>query len=641
MPNYKKTKNSAGQTITRTEAVAGSNEFTVVVNNPPTDLTRARIAGKVAIPYAREEKKLLNLDQFGTGKYYDPNFVFTCDYRDLNKSLDQMRAYGQNLFADFQTRGVLDDGGAEKNGIPYPQRLIYDTESGLHGYLQGVRYYEETLETVEAYYQQSITGPNQGYWVANIETSNEWWPGNQSSGAWPGYPDWATGSYSTAHSGAWGDSQNKTIKLESNNGEQVSLLTLANRGFGAWQNEMVTRRSNRLVVMMQNAGRKGNGRGRIAFGGSMYQGKPDYSTAYTTGAFQDGNANPNAFANDGNSNVVLNGRTYKLQGGVYDYETFHLDYYYVFSFHIAQQDYNEIWQQEQADKTNFPYIWSKIRPDHVVADQIGHFQANDYRMRNGKGTPERPVILLRELLYEENLAGIIENQGYQGVIGRVPKGFDFGWVNFNNGGTIYDDAIKIWLPPYLMYSYYMTARWYYANRPGSGVYVWNAPGQYNIGNTESVNHHIHTVTAAWQARADMQPYERFLGLSTLVEKPEVQISQSGNWLSYDAIAAFNYAQGVKGPEKPVYQIRYLAQAGGYRVLILGGMRQEHGAERVDNVRYQFPGMSSPVTFQVKLRGPAAQIYEFSVASADAGQTYTAQPMAQPAWEKAGYAGRVN
>jgi hypothetical protein len=634
---YKATKNSSGTQVVRKESVAGSGVFDVVVSTLPSDAVRARTAGKVAIPYAREGKTQINLAQFGTGKYYDPNFVFTVDYRPLDKTLDQMRAYGQNLFADFQTKDPLVDGGVEKNSLPYPQRLIYDTESGLHGYLEGVELYQESLSTVEQYYQGSIKGPAQGYWVANIESSNEWWPGNNGS-VYPGYPDWANGTYNTSHSPSWDSQKGKTIQMESNNGQTISLEALANQGWGTWYNEMVTRRTNRIKVMLQTAKRKGNGRGFVAYGGSMYQGKPDLSNAYQTNTFQDGNGGTSAFG--GGDVVTINGRQYNLSGDIWKDEIYHLDYYYDFNFHIAQQDYNEIWQQDNPDKRNFPYMWSKIRPIHTVADQIGHFQCNDYRMKNGRGVL-RPVVSMRELLYEANIAGIIEGQGYEGVIGRVPGGFDFGWVDYKNGGTAQDDAIKIWLPPYLMYSYYTCARWFYANRPGSGFHVWNAPGQYDLSNSPSVNHHLHTVMAAWQARADMQPYERFLGQSTLVEKPEVQIAQTGTWQSYDAIAAYNYSAGTRGVQKPVYQIRYLSQNGGYRVLILGGMVQEHGQERTDNVRYTFPGMSSPVTFAVKLRGPAAQIYEFSVASTDGGQTYTATPAAVPAWEKAGYAGRVN
>ena len=86
-------------------------------------------------------------------------------------------------------------------------------------------------------------------------------------------------------------------------------------------------------------------------------------------------------------------------------------------------------------------------------------------------------------------------------------------------------------------------------------------------------------------------------------------------------------------------LRYKKTETGWRVVILGGMNQGWTAERTDVVRVPGSGLNGN-SFRVKLRGPSAQVYVFDVKASDKNQYYDAVPMANPSWEKPGYAGRV-
>lgn len=142
-----------------------------------------------------------------------------------------------------------------------------------------------------------------------------------------------------------------------------------------------------------------------------------------------------------------------------------------------------------------------------------------------------------------------------------------------------------------------------------------------------------------QARADMQPYETYYPGSVLVENPEVQLSRAGDFVAYNGVAAVNNNAGNQGPKRPAYMLRYKTVPGGWRVVLIGGMLQNWTEERVDMVRLP-GGLLNGNRFQVKLRGPSVQVYEFMVKSSDSNQVYEALPIAAPDWEKPGYAGRV-
>lgn len=599
------------------------------INSLPDDRPNDRVGGLVKLTYTPEPKRVVNPAQFGLGKYYSPNFKFSVDFRNISESLDDKRRQGVNLFGNF----TLTE--AEQRGIPFGEGLVYATEAGLHGPLEGAGYFENSLATLEQHYQSKGIGAEKGYWAANIEASSEWYPGNAGS-IYPGFSK--VGTYKNGHFPEdWNSAKNKTITLESTGETNISLQTLADRGAGAWEREKNTRRTNRVVLLLQMARQRSPFGGLCAFGSSMYQGQPDKGTAYETAVFQDGFADVSHIGGDGNGNITLNGRQYVLKGDVYSNETMHLDYYYQFKFDIAESDYNDIWVNQNPAKQNYESIWAAIKTRHVVADQVGHWQANRYRMKNRGGQSIRPTLMMRELMYEDDIAGQVENRG--NIIGRVPTSMDTGCINFNDGGNPCDDLPKIWIPPYEMYSYYAVHRFLEGGIIGSGFHLFNAPGRFNFATWQGANHAFHSVTALFQARADLQIYERFFDNSTMEEQPEVKPDQAGDWQRYDAIQAYNYTQGNPGPQRPVYLIRYAPVANGWRVVILGGHNLQHGQERTDLVRMP-GGLLNGNQFRIKLRGPAAQVFEFIVSNQDTDQIYEATPTPQFGFEQAGYAGRV-
>ena len=599
------------------------------VTSLPDNRPSERVGGLVKLTYVPEPKRVLNASQFGLDRYYSPNFKFSVDFRSTSESVADKRRQGVSLFGN----DVLTE--AERIALPFGQGLIYATEAGLHGHLEGAGYFESSLATLEQHYQSRVPGAERGYWVANIESSSEWYPGNMTA-KYPGFPK--AGSYTSGHFPEnWNTAKNKTITLESTGEANVSLETLANRGYGAWETEKNTRRTNRVVLLLQIARQRSPFGGLCSFGASMYQGQPNKNTAYNTDIFQEGYANVSHIGGDREGNITLNGRQYVLRGDVYSNETMHLDYYYQFNFSMSEPDYNDIWVNQNPAKQNYESIWAAIRTRHVVADQVGHWQANRYRMKNRDGQSIRPTVMMRELVYEDDIAGQVDNRG--NVIGRVPSGLDTGCISFNDGGNPCDDRPKIWIPPYEMYSYYTVHRFLEGGIIGSGFHLFHAPGLLNFDTFAGYNQVYHSVTALFQARADLQVYERFLDNSTLEEQPEVKPNQTGDWQRYDAIQAYNYSDGLTGPQRPVYVVRYAPVANGWRVLILGGHNLQHGQERTDLIRMP-GGLMNGNQFRIKLRGPAAQVFEFIVSNQDNGQVYEATPTPQYGFEKAGYAGRV-
>lgn len=600
----------------------------------PSDRPKSRKGGVVKLIYAPEGKKTLNLAQFGLDKYYSPNFKFSIDFRDFSESVIDRKRAGQNLFNYF----VLTSDEYNTNSPGVGAVFDYATESGLHASYQGANYFERPLAELEQQYIGSVNVGNKKFWTANIENSSNWHPGNQENGAYPGYPSFYTGTYKQGKFPEdWSTAKNKTITLESTGEQNISLQTLADRGFGPWDTEMKTRRANRNAVMMSIAKQRAGAGGYIMYGSSMYQGKPDKVHSYETGVFYDGNADVSKIGGDANGNITINGRQYTLKGDQYVNETCHLDYYYQFKFDVDQSDYNDIWVNNNPAKQNYQSIWAAIKTRHVVADQVGHWQSNRYRMKNCQGQTVRPTMMMRELVYEDNVAGDVNGQP---TIARVPGGLNAGCIDFTDGGTTCDDFPKIWIPPYEMYTYYAVHRFLEGGTAGSGFHLFHAPGLFNFNTFAGYDHVYHSVTALFQARADLQIYERFFDNSIMEEQPEVKPDQAGEWQRYDAIQAYNYSSGTQGPQRPVYLVRYQPVAGGWRVVILGGHNLTHGQERTDLVRMP-GGLLNGNQFRIKLRGPAAQVFEFIVSNQDTGQTYEANFNAQIGFEKAGYAGRVS
>jgi hypothetical protein len=621
--SYKATKRSDGTQVVRKESVPGSGVFDVVVSSLPSDATRARNGGRVLIPYALEDKRQLNLTQFGTGKYFSPNYRFGIDFN-FNLPVAQRRARGETLFS---TRSLLD--GEFRSALQFGEGMIMAFDGGINGPYEGTGFYEASLSTMEAFWQGTIEGASWGWWVPNIETSNEWYPGNASSPL-PGYP---YGSYGTAHSPSWESSQNKSIQLEST-GETITIGQLAARGVGSWEAEKSIRRSNRLSLILTMAKQRSPAAGRIAYGASMYQAEPRMSQVYSTQAFNDGNADVSKIGGDGNGNITINGRQYNLKGSFYGRENFMLDYYYRFYYELSESALQAVFVNQTV--RTYPEFWGLMTPRHVVADQKGHWQANRYRMIN-RGEGIRGTLCMREPMFEGAFA--LVNGQLRQESARVPGSFGTGCLDFGDGGSNCDDMPKPWIPPYEMYSYYMTHRFLEGGTPNSGFYLFNAPAKFNPDSEPGYNQVYHSITSLFQARADLQPYEVFFDNSTLVQDPEVKVNEQGDFQSYDGAQAYNYDSGVFGTQRPAYSLRYQQTGSGWRVLIMGGMNQGWGQERTDIIRV--PGLFNGNSFRVKLRGPSAQVYEFAVSNQDSNQTYQAVFNTQASWEKAGYAGRVN
>ena len=591
----------------------------------PADRPTDRIGGVVKLPYVPEAKRTLNPNQFGLDKYYSPDFKFSVDFRNSTESVETKRRQGVSLFSDMAVSV------AERNAMPFGQGLIYIGEASLHGSLEGVEYFESSLSTLEQHYRSRVSGAERGYWVPNIETSSEWYPGNVNT-SYPGFPASRTGSYGSNHSRPWNDSKNLSILCESD-GVTRTLEQLANEGYNKWESEKNVRRSNRVVLLLQMARQRSPFGGLCSYGASMYQGPPDKSNAYQTDVFNSGDADISRIGGDQNGRISLNGAEYTIKGNIYSNETLHLDYYYQFDFRMARSDYEDIWVRRNPAKQNYESIWAAIKTRHVVGDQVGHWQANRHRMLNGQGQTVRPTLMMREIMYEQNIAGYVDGVP---TIGRVPDGLDAGRIDQGEGRS---DSPKIWIPPYEMYTYYTVHRFLEGGITGSGFHLFNAPGVFDFANTSGFNQVYHSVTALFQARADLQVYERFLDNSTMEQQPEVKVDQAGDWQRYDAIQAYNYSHGSYGTQRPVYVVRYAPVAGGWRVLVLGGHNLQHGEEHTDLVRLP-DGLLNGNQFRIKLRGPAAQVFEFIVKDQDSGQTYEATPTPQVGFERAGYAGRV-
>ena len=615
---YKATMASDGVTqIVRKESVPGTGVFDVVVSRLPSDAVRAKIGGRTLLPYAPEAVQTFNPSQFGSGKYYSPSFGFSVDFNPGSLTPAQRKLQGVNLF-NFWSVSL-----AEKQALAYGDGMLYLTENGLHGPLEGAGYYESSLAQYEAYIRNTM--PACGYGddagakllVFNIEQSNGWGRGNYGANShWP----------------SWASSKDKVVTCESDGVvrtlEQIDNLNL-------WDVETQVRRANRLIIAFKVARDKGKPGLKIIYGASMYQGLPRLDFQNNGGIFQPGNANV-TFINSGagSGNITLNGRSYTgVSGSHWSQEDAMNGYYYLFNFDISRADYNDIWVNKLAGTQNYPYIWSKIKLRHIVADEKGFLQLNRARMMSNQGS-KRGILRMQEPIYEADAAGVVDGT-FPAEIHRIP------FVELQPNVTGNSEAPKIQQPPYLNYSRYCVTRFMAGNDPGWGYYMFPADAakvRIDLSATPYFNHHLHNYTALYQARADMQPYETFYTGSTLVEDPEVQLNQTGSFSAYDGTAAYNYSDGTLGTQKPAYMLRYKATSTGWRVVILGGMNQDWTAERTDIVRV--PGALNNNQFRIKLRGPAAQVYEFSVKNTDTGQTYDALPVATPSWEKPGYAGRV-
>ncbi|WP_020597875.1 hypothetical protein [Spirosoma panaciterrae] len=598
-----------------------------VVNTIPSGLVNSRKGGRLVLNYAPEAKRVFNPGQFGSGKYYAPpsTFRFISDWNPGGLTVAQRKALGVNSFNHWSLSST------DKQNLSYGDGVLYLTESGFHQEYEGALYYEKSLADYEAKIWSTL--PSAGYGadpgvsliIFNIEQSNGWGRGNYGANShWP----------------SWESSKGHKVQMESVSGE-MTLEQIDNTP-GLWAQETAVRRANRLHILFQAARAKGKPGLQISYGASMYQGLPRMDFADNShGIFQDGFADVSRIGGSGGT-IVLNGRTYTgVTGSHWSKEDIMDGYYYLFGKDMPQSEYQKIFVDKVDSTQNYPYLWKQVRTRHIVADEKGYWQLNWKRQIDRQGQ-KRGIIRQIEPQYESDQIFLYSGDTWTGqsVNSRIT------WNDLQPGITGDGEAPKQWQEPYLNYSRYVVARMMAGNNPGNGFYLF-PPANPNWVNldlsaTPVFNHHLHSITAIYQARADMQPYEAWFSGSTLVEDPDVQLNQTGSFLNYNGTEAYNYNGGVQGTQKPAYILRYKAQTNGdIRVLIVGGMNQSWTSERTDIVRApsSFTALRGN-QFKMKLRGPSAQMAEFLVRASDSNQTYEAVFSANPSWERPGYGGRV-
>ncbi|MBD2757310.1 hypothetical protein [Spirosoma validum] len=630
---YKLTQAADNMQVISRESRPGSNSFDQVVSKLPSDAVQGRSAGRSLLPYAPEPKGQINMTQFGTGKYYSPNFHFCIDILG-NKSVTERKAVGINSFTPWSVKPE------HESQLVYGDEMYYATENFL-GNLRNGRFYLNTLQEFfnEAWNVVPTLGygglANAKYLVYDIETSLWLNAGNKEENPLPGWRDAGFFSKQDAGDGNWHNVKKKLIKLEIS-GETMTIEQLAARGQNAWQDEMLVRRANRLTLLMELARYRSKPGSKIAFGASMTQGEPRLDFERANNLFFEGICVVSHIGGDSQGNLTFKKPgggtvTFRFNGGFYDHEDFNQGYWYRTYFDIDEQDNNDIFVKKKPGTQTYPYLWSKIKPIHIVGEEKGYLQENRrlMRLRNGKVRPIwRQIVAGYENDWHPPFAELQNIRRY--------------------GNDKLRDTPRLWQPPYEQYSRYVVTRFFAGDEPDWGFYLFPADPPDVVKDLSSsadpdtkayYNFSLHPVSALLQARADLQPYETYYTGSTLVEDPEVQVNQTGSFVAYNGVAAVNNDGGKRGPKRPAYMLRYKPVPGGWRVLIMGGMEQNWTDERTDVVRVP-GGLLNGNRFKIKLRGPAAQVYEFIVKSSDKDQLYEALPAAAPSWEKPAYAGYV-
>ncbi|CAN5274971.1 hypothetical protein BH09BAC4_BH09BAC4_20630 [soil metagenome] len=619
--------------VIKKESKPNSNVFDQVVSTLPSDAAQGRLGGRSLLPYAPEPKGQINMTQFGAGKYFSPNFHFCIDILG-NKSITERKAVGINTFTTWSVKPE------HKSQLVFGDEMHYATENFL-GDMRNANFYFNSLQSFFNYAWGAVPAMGYGGWantkylVYDIESSLWLNAGNHEEGPLPGWNDAGFFSKQGSSNGNWHDIKKRPIQLEGSK-ETITIEQLAARGQAAWTNEMFVRRANRLTLLLEIARRKGKPGSKVSLGASMAQGEPRVDFEKENALFLEGICVVSNIGGDSQGNLTLKKpgggtETFRFNGGFYDHEDFDQGYWYRGYPDFDEWDKEDIFTKKKAGTQTYPYVWSKIKPLHIVGEEKGYIQENRrlMRLRNGK---VRPIWRQIEPFYEGD---------WHAPFAEVQNIRRYGNDNFR-------DTPKLWQPPYEQYSRYVVTRFFAGDEPDWGFYLFptdppditkDLSNPADPDTKAYYNFYQHPVSAMLQARADLQPYETYYPGSTLVEDPEVQVNQTGSFVAYNGVAAVNNNAGNHGPKRPAYMLRYKAVPGGWRVLIMGGMQQNWGEERIDIVRVPGGGLNGN-QFKVKLRGPAAQVYEFMVKSADRNQTYEALPAAQSAWEKPGYSGRV-
>ncbi|UFH52267.1 hypothetical protein [Spirosoma sp. KNUC1025] len=370
---YKLTQSQNSTQIISKESTPGSNKFDQVVSTLPAEIAQGRKGGRLLMPYAPEPKGQINMTQFGTGKYYSPNFHFCMDMLG-NKSVNERKAVGINSFTTWSVKPE------HKSQLVYGEEMHYATENFL-GSLRNANFYINTLQEFfdKAWPLVPALGygdmANTKYLVYDIESSLWLNAGNAEEGPLPGWRDAGYFSKQGNSNGNWHDVKKKTIQLEGSKGT-ITLEQLAARGQDGWMSELYTRRANRLALLLEIARLKGKPGTKVAEGSSMAQGEPRVDFEKGTGLFFEGNCNAANVGGDSQGNLTFNkpggGKvTIRLNGSFYDHEDFNQAYWYRFDPDFDPWDKEAIFDQHKAGTQTYPYLWSKIKPIHIVGLEKG------------------------------------------------------------------------------------------------------------------------------------------------------------------------------------------------------------------------------------------------------------------------------
>ncbi len=630
---------------TRREQVEGSGNFNVVVPNPPAGRVEGNFGYQLLLRHTLEAPGRVDWAQFGVNKFFSKRYRFSCDWNP-NHSLAELRSFGFSAF-----NSCIRD--AER-GQWVNEGLYYQTENILHGPLEGVGFYHATIQQ---YFNQvwggiPVMNSRYKYLFFNIETSNEWYPGNSGS-VYPGYSQ--GGSYNTAWSRPWDELKGQSILCETD-GQTRTVEQVANMGPNFWEGEKNRRRANRLVIAMQVGRLRADPHGvLLGWGGAAVQGivsqqpgVPAY--IFGTTVFNEGQANGEHLGADAQGNINFGPATLKLTGDQYTWETVHLNYDYPMFFQMLESDVNEIWNGNDDSKKTHAYVSGKIVPIHVGGYMKSRWQAIRYRMKNRQGWKVIPQVHMIELYYEGDDLNIVDGNGTYVRYGghyRAAETHLQGVASHGNntGGIAYYDTPKVWIAPGDMYTRKVWHRFLCADDDGSGDHIWEAraifdPNNPNDPSTKVYNHDQHTATALLMARHALQPLElMFEQANTLIEDPEVRLQGESTWMAYNGAQAQAYnGDGTWTTPKPAYSMRIWDLGDRWDVVVVGSHKQPTSTtSRTDTLRVPGGGINGNMV-RITLRGHWAKISRFSIPKSASGQTF--DDLGQNTLEKPGYAGEI-
>ena len=560
--------------------------------------------------YEREPAGQFKPEQFGTGDYYDPNFLFSVDFN-ADRSLEQRRAVGENL---IQISSLTD---ALKAALQRGEAVLYYTESSLHGNLEGPGYYESSLqEYLDGIYNRVIWAGGQGadkavkLVVLNIEISN-WW--SKEAYGWGGH--WT----------GWEGAKNKRIQCEQD-GQWRTIEELDNAGL--MEREQNVRRGNRLALLFALLHERAAPEVLMSYGSSMWQSEPDLSQVGQGSPFIESFPDVRFIGGDADGNITLKRPDgtpahYKLTGNQYQNEDVMCGYYYRHTYDIDESDARRIWNDGGRTLT-YADLWAVMKPVNIVADEKGYIQMCEEMMQRRYGKTH-PILRMWEPVYEDNMATRIDGQPVE-AYARTPFAQQR-TANARESG--YGDVPKIWQPPYLAAGRYMVTRFRAGAEKGWGTHIFPAGPANKLAGLDWYNQLLHSYTAVYQVRKDMQVLERWYEGSTLVENPEVWID--GAWKALTGPEAYGLHGGVRDAPKAGAMLRFKeTDTGGTTVAIVAGTGQGYTEETECRVR--FGGNA----FVLPLCGPKGDWFLFEVGAGVTGRTFAGEAVKSPA----GYYGRV-